>query len=169
MTTSGVVTAYYPEGGFEGYVIQTPGTGGDPATDGQVASDAVFVYAPGATGEVALGDTVEVTGAVSEFSGLTEITVAAGDAVQLPDAVAPEPLAVAWPADAAAREALESMLVAPQGAFTVTNTYSTNQYGEVGLAAGDHPAATAHRCRATRHRRSTFSRRRQRCTGHRPR
>ncbi len=30
------------------------------------------------------------------------------------------------------------MLYAP-GAFTVSNTYSTNQYGEVGLAAGDEP------------------------------
>jgi 5'-nucleotidase len=31
------------------------------------------------------------------------------------------------------------MLVAPQGEFTVSNTYATNQYGEVGLAAGSTP------------------------------
>ncbi len=31
------------------------------------------------------------------------------------------------------------MLVQPQGAFTVSNTYATNQYGEVGLAAGTTP------------------------------
>ena len=33
----------------------------------------------------------------------------------------------------AQRETLESMLYAPAGAFTVSNSYSTNQYGEVGL------------------------------------
>ncbi|MFF2632028.1 ExeM/NucH family extracellular endonuclease [Microbacterium sp. NPDC058021] len=139
VTTSGVVTAHYPTGGFGGYVIQSPGTGGalDPATHG--ASDAVFVRAPQATGEVALGDTVEVTGLVGEYQGLTQIEVAPGAATTLEDAAAPVPATLAWPADAAQREALESMLLAPQGTFTVTNTYSTGQYGEVGLAAGDEP------------------------------
>ena len=38
------------------------------------------------------------------------------------------------------RQALEGMLFDPTGErFTVTNTYSTNQYGEVGLALGDTP------------------------------
>ncbi|WP_308211204.1 MULTISPECIES: ExeM/NucH family extracellular endonuclease [unclassified Microbacterium] len=137
--TSGVVTAHYPSGGYNGYVIQTPGTGGtlDQAT--HVASHAVFVYAPEASGEVALGDTVQVTGVVSEFDGLTEITVAPGAATKLAPAAAPTPATVGWPGAAAQREALESMLVAPQGAFTVTNTYNTGQYGEVGLAAGATP------------------------------
>ena len=31
------------------------------------------------------------------------------------------------------------MLVLPQGGFTVTDTYTTNQYGEVKLAVGDRP------------------------------
>lgn len=138
VTTTGVVTAHYPQGGFNGYVIQTPGTGG--ALDAtQTASDAVFVYAPGAAAEVALGDTVEVTGVVSEFNGLTELTVAAGGASVIADAAAPTPASVAWPATAAEREALESMLVQPQGPFTVTNTFATNQYGEVGIAAGTTP------------------------------
>lgn len=139
VTTTGVVTARYATGGYDGYVIQTPGTGGAIDLAAHAASDAVFVYSPTATGEVALGDTVRVTGAVSEFSGLTEITVGAGGAVKIDAATPPVPATVAWPADAAQRESLESMLIAPQGAFTVTNTYSTNQYGEVGLAAGDTP------------------------------
>ena len=42
-TTSGVVTAAYPTGGFNGFYLQTPGTGGGTdATPG--ASDAIFVY-----------------------------------------------------------------------------------------------------------------------------
>ena len=74
-TTEGVVTAIYP-GTYNGFFIQTGGTGGAPdATPG--ASDAIFVY--GGTGfdnaqGLAIGDSVEVTGAVSEFSGSTQIT-----------------------------------------------------------------------------------------------
>lgn len=140
VTTTGVVTAHYPTGGLNGYVIQTPGTGGaiDPAA--HTASDALFVYAPnGLANEVALGDTVEVTGVVSEYYGLTQITATAGSAVKVTDAAAPLPATVAWPATAEERERFESMLIAPQGPFTVANTYSTNQYGEVGLAAGTTP------------------------------
>ena len=42
--TEGVVTAAYPTGGFNGFNLQTAGTGGDvdPAT--HQASDAVFVF-----------------------------------------------------------------------------------------------------------------------------
>jgi len=138
-TTSGVVTATYPEGGFAGFVIQTPGTGG--ALDaGHVASDALFVYSPATVASVAIGDHVRVTGQVSEYSGLTELTVAAGGVTVLADPAAPvTPVTGAWPSTAAGREALESMLYAAQGPWTVTDTYSTNQYGEVGLAAGTTP------------------------------
>ena len=139
VTTEGVVTAHYPTGGFDGYVIQTAGTGGAIDLASHTASDAVFVYAPGAVGEVAPGQTVRVTGVVSEFNGLTEVTVAPGAAAVIDAAIAPVPATVGWPADAAQREALESMLVQPQGDFTVSNTYSTNQYGEVGLATGTTP------------------------------
>ena len=139
VTTTGVVTAHYPSGGFNGYVIQTPGTGGAIDLTTHAASDALFVYGPGVVGDVALGDTVEVTGAVSEYNGLTELTVGAGGATVIEDAEAPVPATVTWPTTAAQRESLESMLVAPQGDFTVSNTYSTNQYGEVGLAAGTTP------------------------------
>ncbi|MEU2204024.1 ExeM/NucH family extracellular endonuclease [Microbacterium oleivorans] len=139
VTTTGVVTAHYPTGGYNGYVIQTPGTGGALDLETHTASDAVFVYAPGAVREVALGDTVTVTGVVSEFDGLTEITVEPGDADVIDDAAAPTPARIGWPTTAAQRESLESMLVAPEGAFTVSDTYSTNRFGEVGLAAGDTP------------------------------
>ncbi|MFJ6679505.1 ExeM/NucH family extracellular endonuclease [Microbacterium sp. NPDC091382] len=139
VTTTGVVTAHYPSGGYNGYVIQTAGSGGELDLATHTASDAVFVYAPGATGEVTLGDTVTVTGAVSEFNGLTEITVKAGDAKVIADAEAPTPSTVGWPTTAAQRESLESMLIEPRGEFTVSDTYSTNRFGEVGLAAGSEP------------------------------
>lgn len=139
VTTTGVVTAAYPAGGFNGYVIQTPGTGGalDPAA--HTSSDAIFVFSSATVKQVAVGDTVQVTGAVSEYNGLTELTVGttAGLTV-LPDAAPVTPATTPWPAGAAQREALESMLYAP-GDFTVTNAYAANQYSEVGLAAGDSP------------------------------
>ncbi|AEE45785.1 ExeM/NucH family extracellular endonuclease [Cellulomonas fimi] len=138
VTTTGVVTATYPTGGFNGYVIQTAGTGGaiDPA---RTASDAIFVFSSATVGSVAIGDHVKVTGAVTEFNGLTEITVAAGGLEKLAEPASVTPLTGAWPTTADAREAIESMLLQPTGAFTVANTFSTNQYGEVGLAAGTTP------------------------------
>ena len=49
------------------------------------------------------------------------------------------PVTGTWPATNTAREALESMLFQPTGDLTISNTFSTNQYGEVGLAVGTTP------------------------------
>ena len=138
VTTQGVVTAAYPTGGRNGYVIQTAGTGG---TSGErTASDGLFVFSSSTDDLVAIGDEVKVTGAVSEFNGLTEITVTSAAGLEVLDSDATvTPLTGAWPATAAAREAIESMLFAPTGDLTVSNTFSTNQYGEVGLATGTTP------------------------------
>ncbi|MEV0894568.1 ExeM/NucH family extracellular endonuclease [Promicromonospora sp. NPDC050262] len=138
VTTQGVVTAVYPTGGFNGLYLQTAGTGGgaDP-TPG--ASDAVFVFSAAAAADLSAGDHVEVTGVVSEFNGLTELTPSSGGWTVLDEPATVEPTVTAWPATAAGREALEGMLLAPQGEFTVTDNYDTNYYGTVGLAAGDSP------------------------------
>lgn len=139
VVTEGVVTAAYPTGGLSGYVIQTPGTGGTLDAS-HTASDAVFVFSAATVGSVAIGDHLRVTGTVSEFNGLTELTVAAGGVEKLATpAAAVTPVAATWPTTDAAREVLESMLIAPAGPYTVSNTFSTNQYGEVGLAAGTTP------------------------------
>ncbi len=134
------MTAAYPTGGYNGFYIQTPGTGGaTDATEG--ASDAVFVFGSAATGAVKIGDYVEVTGLVKEFAGTTEIeTTAASDVKVLTDTVtAPTPLSTTLPATEAAREAHEGELLAPSGPFTVTNTFTTNTFAEIGLAAGTKP------------------------------
>ncbi|QIK82840.1 ExeM/NucH family extracellular endonuclease [Sanguibacter sp. HDW7] len=135
--TTGVVTAAYATGGFNGIVVQTPGADTTPG-----ASDAIFVYlgSGNGAGGHAIGDHVTVTGTPAEFNGLTQITgpglVVAADAAGTGAAV---PLAIEWPEKDTDREAVESMLIAPQGDMTVTNTYSTGQYGEVGLAVGTTP------------------------------
>ncbi|WP_201292576.1 ExeM/NucH family extracellular endonuclease [Cellulomonas citrea] len=137
VVTTGVITALYPTGGLNGFVIQTPGTGGTLDAS-HTASDAVFVYQPSGLGSLSIGEDVTVTGTVAEYNGLTEIN--ATSTVARPGTVAPvTPVVATWPTTDAAREALESMLLAPAGDFTVSNTYSTNQYGEVGLASGSTP------------------------------
>ncbi|MEN0129745.1 MAG: ExeM/NucH family extracellular endonuclease [Brevundimonas sp.] len=138
VVTDGVVTAAYPTGGLNGYVIQTPGTGG-PLAD-PTASNGLFVYSPSTVATVAIGDHVRVTGAVSEFAGLTELTVTSAAGLEkLGDDATVTPVTGAWPTTDAAREALESTLFEPTDDLTVSNTFSTNQYGEVGLATGSKP------------------------------
>lgn len=137
-TTSGVVTATYPDGGYDGFYIQTGGTGeGDDPTPGR--SDALFIYSPSVDfSALELGDSVEVTGAVSEFRGTTEITT--GEITPLDEALDPvTPLAIAYPETEADREAHEGELLAPTDDFTVTNVFTLNRFAEIGLATGDEP------------------------------
>lgn len=139
VTTRGKVTAAYPTGGFAGYYLQTPGTGGDLA--GHTASDGIFVHSPATVGSVQIGDYVEVTGAVSEFFGQTQLSVADAAALTKLTEAAPEVKASTFtlPADETVRESLEGMLLAPQGPVTVADNYALNQYGEIGLAGGTTP------------------------------
>lgn len=132
--TTGVVTAMYPTGGFNGFYLQTPGTGGaTDATPG--ASDGIFVFG---TTSVEAGQCYTVTATVVEFSGLTELTRAALAPGTDCAAVTPTPLAT-LPVTDADKEQYEGMLVLPQGAYTITNNYQLNQYGQLGLAVGDEP------------------------------
>ncbi|WP_188037512.1 ExeM/NucH family extracellular endonuclease [Actinotalea sp. JY-7885] len=138
VTVEGVVTADHREGGYRGVYVQTPGSGGDiDATPG--ASDGVFVFLGSRTTTAAVGDLVRVTGVAGEYFGLTQISAsAAGAAVEVLGAgelPAPAPL----PDDVVgeAREALEGMLVSPQGSYLVASTHEVDRFGSVWLAAGD--------------------------------
>lgn len=142
VTTRGIVTAAYPAGGFFGFYIQTPGTGAsdiDLAT--HTASDGIFVRQPSGSVTAAPGSYVEVRGRVAEFAGATQVEVLPADIAELPETPAPvvTTTTATWPASAAHKESLEGMRYRPTGAFTVTNTFSTNNFGEVGLAHGTKP------------------------------
>lgn len=137
-TTEGVVTAVYPAGGFNGVYLQTPGA------DTPDASDGIFVYGGPTNANVpstlALGDSVRVTGPVAEFNNLTQIVPGAGGVAKLETSLGTvTPKAVAYPQTDAAREVLEGELIAPTGAFTVTNNYNVNAFAEIGLATGTTP------------------------------
>ncbi|MGM0700318.1 MAG: ExeM/NucH family extracellular endonuclease [Actinomycetota bacterium] len=137
VTTRGVVTAAYPEGGLNGYYIQTPGTGGADRADG-AASDGIFVYTPDTVADISIDDHVEVTGTVSEHYGQTQISVSASGLKTVDEpAEAVKPVEDAFPAGDEKRESLEGMLLQPSESLTVADNYNTNTYGEVVLATGE--------------------------------
>ncbi|WP_127498930.1 ExeM/NucH family extracellular endonuclease [Actinoplanes solisilvae] len=145
VTVEGIVTADHRAGGYNGVYVQTAGSGGERPVASGTASDGVFVYFGTNTANapsVTIGDQVRVTATVSEFNGLTELTTAARtDTQRCATGVAlPAPVALSLPLDDAARESVESMLVAPVGAYTVSDVFNTNRYGEVILAAGNEAA-----------------------------
>ena len=155
VTTLGVVTAAYPasESGLgatlDGYTIQTPGSGGawEP---GRTRSDGLFVYA-GKKGEIpAPGTCVRVTGTVGEFpatsakgnpQSLTQLAATSVSVVEGCQEPTPIPATRVPTSDEA--EALESMLLAPQGTWTITDNYQTNQYGTLTLTPGESPLRSA--------------------------
>ena len=155
VTTLGVVTAAYPasESGLgatlDGYTIQTPGSGGawEP---GRTRSDGLFVYA-GKKGEIpAPGTCVRVTGTVGEFpatsakgnpQSLTQLASTSVTTVEGCQAPMPVPATRVPTPDEA--EAHESMLLAPQGTWTITDNYQTNQYGTLTLTPGEAPLRSA--------------------------
>jgi 5'-nucleotidase len=144
VTVEGVVTGDHRTGGYNGVYLQTAGSGGRAPAAG-TASDGIFVYLTTNTANhptVAVGDRLRVSGTASEFNGLTQLTIGARADVQICEqgVALPAPVALSLPLDPAGRESAESMLVAPVGAYTVSEVYNTNRYGEVVLAAGDHAA-----------------------------
>ena len=128
VTVRGVVVGDVP--GLSGFYLQDADGDGDAAT-----SDGIFVFSPAA---VDLGDTVAVTGQAAEFGGQTQITSRTDVAVCADGTEEDLPAAVSLdlPADDAARERLEGMLVAPADTLTVSEVYDLTSYGELTLAEG---------------------------------
>ncbi|GAA4193325.1 ExeM/NucH family extracellular endonuclease [Gryllotalpicola kribbensis] len=139
VATEGVVTAVYATGGFNGFFLETAGIGaGADATPGE--SDAVFVFGSTSAKQVHIGDSVSVTGTVQEYQGETEIS--SPTVTELEAALAPvtaEALPWSQLTTDAQKEAHEGELIAPQGAFTVSDNYDANYYGSFTLAAGTTP------------------------------
>lgn len=139
VTTEGVVTAVYTTGGFNGFFLQTGGSGGTEADDDTPgASDALFVFGSVAAGQVSVGDSVRVTGNAVEFQGTTELTGPSVTKLTSPlPAVVPGSIPWSGLTTNAQKETHEGELIAPQGTFTVADNYDANWYGSFTLAAGD--------------------------------
>ncbi len=136
VTVRGVVTAdLRGTAAYRGLYIQTQGSGGDiDATPG--ASDGLFVFLNAANPSVAIGDLIEVTGPVSEFNGLTQVTGSGAGAVVLVESAVGLPAPTALPTSVVGtqREALEGMLVAPSGDYLVSSTHQLGTFGTLWLS-----------------------------------
>ncbi|WP_295658332.1 putative Ig domain-containing protein, partial [uncultured Nocardioides sp.] len=137
--TQGVVTAMYRTGGFNGMYVQTPGVDATPG-----ASDGLFVFggpdAANLPAGVEKGDSVAVTGVVSEFNGSTQVTPSSAGVTELASPLpAAQPRAIAYPRTEEGRESHEGELLAPTDRFTVSNVFDLNTFAEIGLATGDEP------------------------------
>ena len=139
-TEPSFVTAVYEQGDgqFNGFVIQSPGSGGDK--DPGTGSDAIFVYMAKEAFSVTKGDVVSVTGTAGEYDGLTQIagdvTITPSEGDEAEGLAEPSPITTAWRDTAEHRENLESMLYQSTETFLVSDTYPLLAYGELGLAAG---------------------------------
>ena len=124
----GVVVGDVP--GLSGFYLQDADGDGDGAT-----SDGVFVFSPVPVG---LGDTVAVSGQAAEFGGQTQ--VASRTDVQVCDdgteADLPGAAPLDLPADDAARERLEGMLVRPADSLSVSEVFALSSFGELTLSEG---------------------------------
>jgi predicted extracellular nuclease len=140
VSTSGVVTAVKPFGSARGYFAQDPTPDADPQT-----SEGIFVFTGSATPAVAVGDSVTVTGRVSEFvpSGkpddlpetelvtATTTVVSSGNPTPAPVVIGAgglEPPTSSIPDGIAFDESLEGMLVQLND---LQSTSATNSFGEL--------------------------------------
>jgi predicted extracellular nuclease len=130
VTVAGVVVADVPLLG--GFYLQDPDGDGAATT-----SDGIFVASSSAVG---LGDSVAVTGTPGENFGETRVTASA---VSVCTPAPPDPLTTLpaaapldLPSDAAAREPLEGMLVAPVDVLTVSEVFALTRFGELTLSEG---------------------------------
>ncbi|HAD06211.1 MAG TPA: endonuclease/exonuclease/phosphatase [Anaerolineaceae bacterium] len=132
VTTSGVVMGDFEgSSSLRGFYIQDALGDDNPLT-----SDGIFVFRGDGNDTVRLGQTVQVSGTVSEYYGQTQITLSemivldAGftsipaTTLRLPFSHSGEP------------EQYEGMLVHFDQTLTVTETYSLGRFGQVTLSSG---------------------------------
>ncbi len=119
-------------GNLNGFFLQEEDGDADADT---ATSEGIFVYYPGGEVDVAVGDLVQVSGKVSEYNGLTEITA---NSVEVLGSGVPLPAAseVTLPVDElAGLEHFEGMRVSFPQSLVISEYYNFDRYGEIVLAA----------------------------------
>lgn len=115
-------------GNLNGFHVQDMAGDGDTAT-----SDGVFIYAPGAA-DIHLGDGVRVRGSVSEYNGMTEVTVSQLWPCSSGNSVAPTPLSLPV-ATLDDFEPFEGMLVTFPQTLYISEYFNFDRYGEIMLTS----------------------------------
>lgn len=120
-------------------------------SDGNVlTSEAIFVF--GGSTDVSVGDRVRVTGSISEYFGLTELTASNISVVQAGAVADISTMATVIDLSGTATtlsqdgdyqpnlEAYEGMLVTLPETLTITEQFNLDRFNEIKLVAGDRPA-----------------------------
>ncbi|NDD45407.1 MAG: ExeM/NucH family extracellular endonuclease, partial [Synechococcaceae bacterium WB9_4xB_025] len=145
----GIVTAIHPA--MKGFYVQEEAADSDNDAS---TSEGLFIYDPNGLFNGAIGDLIQVTGTVSEYTtnaanftsssnevqnSLTQLSSITDVSILSSGNSLPATSELTLPvADIAAMEALEGMRVsvnAGQNPLTVTNNYTTGRFGQVGLSA----------------------------------
>lgn len=147
VTVEGVVVGDYQtqgSGQLRGFFLEEEDgdQDADPAT-----SEGLFVFCSSCPTAVAEGERVRVTGAVSEFFGMTQITATTAGSVVVVEAgnhlveVTPAPLdlPIATPTVDEYYEAREGMRVTFVDALTVSESFNLFRYGTITLVEGGRP------------------------------
>ncbi len=125
VTIQGTVVGDFQSGGFNGYFLQ------DAGDDNPATSDGIFVYdSSKLSGDVAAGDVVRLTGKVSDFKGMTQLTPSV-KAVECGTAELPAATVIDFPNTGF--EAYEGMLVTFASPLTVLEVYNFGRYGEIAV------------------------------------
>ena len=135
LTTEGVVVGDFQVGGKNGFFIQDETGDADTAT-----SDGIFIYYKTAP-DVNVGDKLRLTGTVSEYYGLTQITGSAIQTCSTGNTVAPVELTL--PFASKDLEYLEGMLVTFPQALVISEYFNFDRYGELLLTSARHSTPTS--------------------------
>lgn len=117
----------------------------DPAT-----SEGIFIFCSACPTNVAVGDRVRVTGTVSEFFNMTQITATTAGSVVIQTSSNPMPTAttidlpVTAPDINAFYEQFEGMLVTFSDALTVSEYFELARFGQIILYEGGRPYQFTH-------------------------
>ncbi|MGD7704629.1 ExeM/NucH family extracellular endonuclease [Microlunatus sp. Y2014] len=134
VVTEGVVVGDFQVGGFNGYYVQ------DAGDDNPATSDGIFVFAQGGA-EVAAGDVLRIRGEVSEYYGMTELTVE--ELVACGTAELPAATPITLPMSETERESLEGMRVTMTQTMHILEYYNYGRYGEIAIGTSRQHQPTA--------------------------
>lgn len=143
VTVEGVVTASYQTTNLSGFFLQEEDADADADPN---TSEGIFVYCGACPVAVSEGQRARVTGAVSEFQNLTEITASTATSVVVTEAgnhlaeVTPAPIALPIVGDVDAfYEAREGMLVTYTDTLLVSEYFQLARFGQIILYPGQRP------------------------------
>jgi len=133
VSVEAVITADFIERDqLNGFFIQEERSDWD---SNDLTSEGLFVYAPGLSQNVSVGDKIKVSGTVAEFFGLTQLKDVTVTLIETGLDVSVSEVSLPF-ASIDAMERFEGMLVSIPQNLSVTENYTLGRYGEFWLSSG---------------------------------